>query len=145
MLAKDFKEFVAFLNARGVEYLVVGGYAMAFHGRPRFTGDLDIRISRTPENAARLVEALRDFGFGAVGLTVEDFTTPDRVVQLGYPPFRIDLLTDIDGVGFADAWPRRERIEHDGIPFHFIGLEDLKANKRASGRARDVDDLENLP
>ena len=145
MLSRDFKEFVASLNANRVEYLVVGGYAMAMHGRPRHTGDLDVWIDHRADNAARLIQALRDFGFGEVGLAVADFTTPNQVVQLGYPPFRIDLLTSIDGVDFQQAWVRRERLEHDGLPINFIGLDDLKANKRASGRPRDIDDLENLP
>lgn len=145
MLSRDFREFVESLNANGVEYLVVGGYAMAMHGRPRHTGDLDVWIDHRAENASRLILALREFGFGDVGLSVDDFTTPDQVVQLGYPPFRIDLLTSIDGVDFRQAWARRERLEHDGLPINFIGLDDLKANKRASGRPRDMDDLENLP
>ncbi|MBI5790237.1 MAG: nucleotidyltransferase [Rhodocyclales bacterium] len=145
MLSRDFKEFVASLNANGVDYLVVGGYAMAMHGRPRHTGDLDVWIEPGSANASRLMRALDDFGFGGLGLAVDDFTTPDRVVQLGYPPFRIDLLTSIDGVDFAAAWARREQVEHDGLRINFIGLEDLKANKRASGRPRDIDDLDNLP
>lgn len=144
MLSRDFKEFVALLNAHGVEYLIVGGYAMALHGRPRNTGDLDVWIARTPDNAARLMKALEEFGFGGLGLSLRDFETPEQVVQLGYPPFRIDLLTDIDGVRFADAWPRRETVTHEGMPLHFIGRDDLKANKRAAGRPRDIDDLEQL-
>lgn len=145
MLSKDFKEFVALLNAHGVEYLLVGGYAMALHGRPRNTGDLDVWVARSPENAEKLLAALEQFGFGGLGLASVDFTTPQHVVQLGYPPFRIDLLTDIDGVTFEMAWPHRETVVHDGLTLHFIGLDDLKANKRASGRPRDLDDLEQLP
>jgi len=145
MLSRDFKEFVALLNAHGVEYLVVGGYAMALHGRPRNTGDLDVWVKRSPENANKLMQALNDFGFGGLGLSSDDFVTPEQVVQLGYPPFRIDLLTDIDGVQFSVAWPHRETFVHEGQPLHFIGLEDLKANKRASARPRDLDDLEQLP
>lgn len=145
MLSKDFKEFVTLLNAHAVEYLIVGGYAVALHGRPRNTGDLDVWLNPAPDNSNRLMRALGDFGFGDLGLASEDFSLPDQVVQLGYPPFRIDLLTGIDGVAFADAWPRRECVTHDGILLNFIGLDDLKANKRASGRPRDLDDLENLP
>ena len=145
MLSRDFKEFVALLNTHGVDYLVVGGYAMALHGRPRHTGDLDIWIRRTPENAQRLMCALGEFGFGDVGLSQQDFEVPQNVVQLGHPPFRIDLLTDIDGVDFAAAWLNRETTLHDGLTLHFVGLADLKANKRASGRPRDIDDLEQLP
>lgn len=145
MLSRDFKGFVALLNAHGVEYLVVDGYAMALHGRPRHTDDLDIWIRRSPENAHRLMTALNEFGFGQVGLSQRDFEVPENVVQLGYPPFRIDLLTDIDGVDFDAAWPNRETTIHDGLTLHFVGLADLKANKRASGRPRDIGDLEQLP
>ena len=145
MLSRDFKEFVGFLNANAVDYLVVGGYAMALHGRPRHTGDLDVWVDRRPENVARLMQALRDFGFGGLGLSEDDFSRPDQVVQLGYPPFRIDLLTSIDGVEFVKAWPRRREFASDGLVLHFIGIDDLKANKRACGRPRDIDDLENLP
>lgn len=145
MLFRDFKEFVALLNAREVEYLVVGGYAMALHGRPRHTGDLDIWVRRSPDNAKRLMATLNDFGFGDVGLSAADFEVRENVVQLGYPPFRIDLLTDIDGIEFDAAWPNRETTLHDGLALHFVGLDDLKANKRASGRPRDLDDLEQLP
>lgn len=145
MLSRGFKEFVGSLNAHGVEYLVVGGYAMALHGRPRHTGDLDVWIGNGAGNADRLMAALRGFGFGEVGLSAADFIEPGQVIQLGYPPFRIDLLTSIDGVEFEQAWSRRQRVEHDGLSIFFIGLDDLKANKRASGRPRDIDDLENLP
>jgi hypothetical protein len=145
MLSKDFKEFVALLNAHQVDYLVVGGYAMALHGRPRHTGDLDIWIRRSPEQSDRLMAALDEFGFGNLGLKAADFLETGQVVQLGYPPFRIDLLTDIDGVDFEVAWTNRETVSHDGLTLNFIGLNDLKANKRASGRARDIDDLEQLP
>ena len=145
MLSKDFKEFVALLNAHGVEYLIVGGYAMALHGRPRNTGDLDVWIASNPDNARKLLNALEAFGFGGLGLTQADFESPDQVVQLGYPPFRIDLLTAIDGVPFQAAWPRRETLTHDGLTLQFIGLDDLKTNKRASARPRDIDDLEQLP
>lgn len=145
MLPKDFNEFVALLNARGAEYLVVGGYAMAVHGRPRQTGDLDLWLKRSPENAQRVLAALQDFGFGELGLSAADFETPDQVVQLGYPPLRIDLLTTIDGVDFDAAWPSRFVYQLGEQTIPFIGLDALKENKRASGRPRDIDDLENLP
>ena len=145
MLSKDFKEFVALLNAHEAKYLVVGGYAMAVHGRPRQTGDLDIWLKRDHDNALRVTAALQDFGFGNLGLSVEDFEVPDQVVQLGYPPFRIDLLTAIDGVDFDAAWETRVEYVLGDLNIPFIGLDALKANKRASGRPRDIDDLENLP
>lgn len=107
MLSKDFSEFFALLNAHGAKYPVVGGYAMAVHGRPRQTGDLDIRLKRDHDNAPRVMVALRDFGFGDLDLSVDDFEAPDQVIQLGYPPPRIDLLTGIDSVDFDDAWPSR--------------------------------------
>lgn len=145
MLSKDFKEFVALLNAHGAEYLVIGGYAMAVHGRPRQTGDLDIWLRRDHDNALRVMAVLQDFGFGGLGLSVGDFEIREQVVQLGYPPFRIDLLTDIDGITFDAAWPSRFEYHLGDLCIPFIGLDALKANKRASGRPRDIDDLENLP
>jgi hypothetical protein len=145
MLSKDFREFVALLNAHGVEYLVVGGYAMAIYGRPRQTGDLDIWVRRDHENSQRIMAALTDFGFGALGLAAADFEAPEQGVQLGYPPFRIDLMTAIDGVSFDEAWPTRFEYRLGELSIPFIGLEALKANKRATGRPRDIDDLENLP
>ena len=145
MLSKDFKEFVACLNARAVEYLIVGGYAVAWHGHPRHTGDLDVWVRRDAGNAARLMQALGDFGFGSLGLSPADFEGPQQVVQLGYPPFRIDLMTDIDGVDFSAAWPRRDTTQWDGLILHFIGLEDLKTNKLSTGRPRDLGDVQELP
>ena len=145
MLSRDFKEFVALLNSHGVEYLVVGGYAVVMHGRPRYTGDLDIWVRSSPDNAARLMRTLNEFGFGELGLKEADFLKREHVVQLGYPPFRIDLLTDIDGVKFDAAWPQKQVVIHDGLNINLIGLSDLKKNKKATGRPRDIDDLENLP
>ena len=143
MLNRDFKEFAELLNARGVDYLVVGGYALAAHGHPRYTGDIDFWISPTPKNIDRLLAALNAFGFGSLGLTPADFTD-DSVIQLGVPPRRIDLLTRVDGVEFDACWHRRESMQVNGIIFHFIGLEDFKANKRAAGRMKDLADLEAL-
>ncbi len=144
MWSQDFKEFVGLLNARGVEYLVVGGYAVGLHGYPRYTGDLDIWVSAEPGNAGRLLSALEAFGFGGLGVTQEDFTRPDRVLQLGQPPFRIDLLTTIDGADFADCYPNRVIVEYESLQVAFIGLDDLRRNKRASGRPKDLHDLDEL-
>jgi hypothetical protein len=144
MLSKDFREFVALLNSNGVEYLVVGGYALAAHGHPRYTGDLDIWLSAAPENIARLLKALGEFGFGSVGLTADDFMQPGMMVQLGYPPTRIDLLTSVDGVQFVECYPRRMVISIAGVDLPIVHLQDFKANKRASGRAKDLADLESL-
>ena len=141
MWSQDFKEFVVLLNAHRVEYLVIGGYAVAVHGAPRYTGDLDVWVNPTPDNAARLLKALGDFGFASFNLTVKDFTESDEIFQMGSPPFRIDVLTVIDGVRFADCAPRKVTIEYDGVPTAFIGLADLQKNKQASGRPKDLLDL----
>ena len=143
MLNRDFKEFAELLDAKGVEYLLVGGYALAAHGHPRYTGDIDFWVRPAEDNLARLMDALHSFGFGSLGLSVGDFTG-DTVVQLGHPPRRIDLLTAIDGVSFEACFARREQVVIDGVPLSIIGLEDFKTNKRASGRAKDLADLESL-
>ena len=144
MLTSDFKEFAKLLNSNGVEYLVVGGYALAAYGHPRYTGDLDFWIRADEANADRVLATLAQFGFGALGLTRDDLVAPGRVIQLGYPPGRIDLLTSIDGVDFADCYPRRMSEMVDGVTLHFIALEDFKTNKKAVGRHRDLADLEAL-
>ena len=144
MLTSDFKEFAGLLNSNGVEYLIVGGYALAVHGHPRYTGDLDFWIGHAPDNAARVLAALQQFGFGALGITLDDLSTPGQVIQLGYPPARIDLLTSIDGVDFRQARERQQVVQIGGIDLPFISLEDFKANKRASGRLKDLADLESL-
>lgn len=143
-LDPDFAEFVDCLARHDVRYLVVGGYALAAHGLPRATGDLDVWVMVDPTNADQVVRALRDFGFGELGLTVDDFLVPHQVVQLGYPPYRIDILTAIDGVEFEDAWQRRTSVASGGIELHVIGRGDLITNKRASGRRRDLDDVDRL-
>ncbi len=140
----DFEEFFAFLNSNEVRYLVVGGYAIAVHANPRYTDDLDIFVARNRENATRLLDALKDFGFGESGLDCDSLMKPNQVIQLGRPPFRIDLLTSIDGVEFEEAWPNRFIGKYGGQTVHFIGREDLIRNKRSAGRARDLADLEDL-
>jgi hypothetical protein len=144
MLNRDFKEFVASFNARAVEYLVVGGYALAAHGRPRYTGDIDLWIRATNDNAARILAALGDFGFAGLNIAAEDLTRPGNVIQLGYPPRRIDLLTSIDGVAFEACHAQRQTLAIDGVDLPIISLADFKTNKRASGRAQDLADLEAL-
>ncbi len=143
MLDRDFKEFAESLNARNVDYLVVGGYALAAHGHPRYTGDIDFWVRPSADNLARLLDALKDFGFGSLSLGLSDFGS-DTVVQLGQPPRRIDLLTAIDGVAFDECFARREQVELAGVRLNVIGLEDFKTNKRASGRLKDLADLEDL-
>lgn len=144
MLSRDFKEFVELLNAHAVEYLVVGGYALAAHGHPRYTGDLDVWVGQQPSNLMRLMAALEAFGFGSVGLSIQDFELPDAVVQLGYPPGRIDLLTGIDGVQFGDCFARRQVMRVAGVDLPIIHVDDFKTNKRATGRFKDLADLEAL-
>jgi len=144
MLNRDFKEFIASLNDNGVRYLVVGGYAVALHGHPRYTKDIDIWIEMTPENAQRMIAALAQFGFGSLGLRAEDFLEEDQIIQLGYPPARVDLLTTVPGVEFEACYKDRVQIEIDGVMVNFIDLDNLKRSKLASGRLQDLADLENL-
>lgn len=143
-LHKDLHEFVTLLNSAGVRYVIVGGHAVAFHGHPRYTGDIDFFIERSEDNAARVEKVLRDFGFGQTGFQAKDFLEPESVVQLGRPPHRIDLLTTISGVSFPEAWANRVSGLLDGIPVSFLGRDDLLKNKRASGRPQDLADLSHL-
>lgn len=143
-LDQDFNEFVGLFLDNDVRFLIVGGYAVAAHGLPRLTGDLDAWIWVGDDNASRVIQALAEFGFGTLGLTVDDFNHRDSVVQLGYPPHRIDILTDIDGVSFESAWEQRIEVEIGGRSVPFIGRDDLIANKRASGRPQDVADVARL-
>lgn len=143
-MQQDFKELLALFDARGVEYLVIGAHALAFHGAPRYTGDLDILINPEPENARRILSALAEFGFGSLDITEKDFEKPDNVVQLGMPPVRIDILTSISGVSWDSAYSGRAEGEVEGVRVYYIGREDLIANKRAAGRKRDLADLEAL-
>lgn len=144
MLNQDFKEFIASLNANQVRYLVIGGYAVAFHGYPRYTKDIDIWIERNEANAARMVEALEDFGFGSLGLQADDFVEADQIIQLGYPPARIDLITSAPGVDFEKCYASRVEFDIEGVRVNFIDLVNLRRNKRAVGRMQDLADLENL-
>ena len=144
LLGKDLNDFVSLCLEHGVRFLVVGGYAVAAHGHPRLTKDLDVWVWVDSENAARLVQVLTEFGFGSLGLIPEDFSEEGQVVQLGYPPNRIDILTSIAGVDFESCWDRRADIVLDSLAVPFIGLEDLKKNKLAAGRAQDLADVEGL-
>ena len=144
MLNKDFREFIESLNSNKVKYLVLGGYAIAFHGHPRYTKDLDIWLEMSEENASNVMSALKDFGFGDLDVSKEDFLQKGMVVQLGYPPNRIDLINSPDGVNFAECYISRIEIEIDGLQISVIDLENLKKNKKASGRLQDLADLEKL-
>jgi len=144
VLNQDFREFIQSLNDNGVRYLVIGGYAVAFHGHPHYTKDIDIWIGMHAENAANIVKALEQFGFASLGLQVSDFTAPDQFILLGYPPNRIDLITTTPGVDFDTCFTARVQTEIDGLQVNFIDLENLKRNKKAVGRHQDLADIENL-
>jgi predicted nucleotidyltransferase len=144
LFSQDLRDFIQSLDAHAVRYLVVGGYAVAFHGEPRYTKDLDVWIELNPDNAARLVKALDAFGFGSLNLQAEDFLVPDQIIQLGYPPNRIDLLVSLLGVDFETCYVAKVETVIDGVAVNFIDLENLKRNKRATGRLQDRADLESL-
>ena len=141
-LYPDFRDFLQLLNEEGVEYLVGGGYAVTWHGYPRYTGDLDIWIHATPENARRMMAVLERFGAGGVGLTPDDFLD-DRfdVLKMGREPIRIDMMTRMKGLEFPPAFAAREVYESDGLPIFILSLADL----RRANRAKDKDDLQHLP
>ncbi|MDQ3219674.1 MAG: hypothetical protein ACR2M8_13465 [Pyrinomonadaceae bacterium] len=144
VLNKDFREFIALLNENNVRYLVVGGYAVGFHGYPRYTKDLDIWIDISGENAERLVQALNLFGFESVGFKNEDFLNPGEFTQLGYPPNRIDIITSCEGVEFSVCYASKMKIEIDGLSVNFIDQVNLLKNKQAVGRPQDAADISNL-
>jgi hypothetical protein len=144
-LPPDFKEFLRLLNENGVKYLLVGGYAVGYHGYPRSTGDMDVWVELDPVNAEKLVSSLQSFGFGSPDLTEEVFLQVEKIIRMGLPPFRIEVLTSISGVEFKSCYDRRITDIIDGVPVTIIDRECLRANKLASGRAKDIDDLENLP
>jgi hypothetical protein len=133
------------LNAHGVEYLVVGGHAVAYHGYPRPTGDIDFWVAIKPENAARLIRVFKDFGFNHPNLAPELFLKERQVIRIGVPPVRVEVLTTVSGLTFEECYARRVDDAVDGVPIKFISLDHLKANKRAAGRHKDLDDLQNLP
>ena len=140
----DFRELLVLFNEQNVEYLIVGGYALAFHGAPRFPGDLHILVRPDPANAQRILKALTLFGFGMLGLTSADFENPERVIQLGEPPVRIDLITSITGVSWEEAFSSRVLGNYGDVPVYFLGREPFIQNKRAIGRAKDLADIEAL-
>ncbi len=143
-LNADLREFIELLNSDGIEYVIVGAHSLAFHARPRYTGDLDLLVRPSRENAAKLVSLLRDFGFGKEDFAEADFTVPEQMIQLGRAPNRIDLLTSISGVTIADAFGTKISTELEGLPVFVLSKELLIRNKRAVGRPQDVADLESL-
>jgi hypothetical protein len=144
-LPPDFKEFLSLLNAHQVEYLVVGGYAVGYHGYPRATVDIDIWIGRSQETAEKMVVVLREFGFDVPNLSPDLFLREDQIIRMGVPPIRLEIFTAIPGVEFASCFRSRTVGEIDEISVSLINLEDLKTNKRASGRNKDLADLDSLP
>jgi hypothetical protein len=143
-LQKDLREFIGLLSTLDVRFLVVGAFAVAYHGYARYTSDIDLFIDSSEENAKRILQAVQQFGFADLQLAVEDFMQKDQVIQLGVSPNRIDVLTSLSGVGFAEAWAAREQGELDGLNLSFISREMLKRNKTACGRLQDLADLEHL-
>lgn len=140
----DFKELLELFNRHKVEYLIVGGYALAFHGAPRVTGDIDLFVRPTQVNAERILRALDDFGFGSLSLSKDDFATPGLIVQLGVPPVRIDIITSVSGVAWEDADARKVSGSYADVVVYFISRADFIANKKAIGRAKDAADIEAL-
>jgi hypothetical protein len=140
---KDFREFIALLNSHRVKFLIVGGYAVTFHGNPRFTADLDVWVATDPDNAARVEQVIKNFGFGKL-FRAADFARPGYAIQLGRKPYRIDILTSIEAVDFEAAYKRRKILWADRLKLPFIGLKELLANKRATGRLHDLDDAQKL-
>ena len=143
-IQKDFREFLALLNAHKVYYIIVGGYALAFHGAPRYTGDIDVFIKPDRSNASHIMKALLDFGFNSLDLSVEDFKKEDNVVQLGMPPVRIDIITSLSGVSWEQAEASKVPGKYGDVSVFYIGKEQYLANKRAIGRAKDQADIEAL-
>jgi hypothetical protein len=143
-LPDDFKEFLKLLNENKVEYLIVGGVAVAFHGYPRTTGDLDIWVAMNPQNANRLAKVCREFGFNVPELSPNLFLEPDNIIRMGILPIRIDILSTITGLDFSECYPHRVVKEYDDIYVNVIDIPNLLKNKKLIRRNKDLDDIENL-
>lgn len=143
-IQQDFKELLELLNAHEVKFVIVGAYALAFHGVPRFTGDIDIFVKPDLDNASRIFAALKEFGFGSLDLTESDFQKPDKVIQLGVAPVRIDLITSLTGVSWQQVYAGKVKGNYGDVPVYYLGLEELLSNKRALGRKKDLADIEAL-
>jgi len=144
ILAKDFEEFIRLLNKHRVQYMIVGGYALAFHGKPRYTGDIDIWIGISEQNASKLLKVIKDFGLASLGFVKEDFLKEGFISQIGRPPLRIDILNSIDGVDFDDAYKSVQIIELEELKVPYIGLGDFIKNKQATGRKKDLLDIKEI-
>ncbi|MFH1096552.1 MAG: hypothetical protein ABH886_09060 [Candidatus Desantisbacteria bacterium] len=140
----DFRDLLALFNAHKVDYMIVGAYALAYHGVPRYTGDIDILVHPDLQNAQHILCALKEFGFGSIGLKAEDFESPDKVVQLGVAPVRVDIVTSITGVSWEEAVADRKTEFYGDIPVQYIGKDQFIINKHAIGRRKDIADLEAL-
>ncbi|MFZ3137809.1 MAG: hypothetical protein WA126_10520 [Thermodesulfovibrionales bacterium] len=143
-LEKDFKEFIESLNKNSVRYLIIGSFALSYYSEPRYTKDIDILVDSTASNADRLMTAIREFGFSDIELSSRDFLEPNQVIQLGIAPLRIDLLTSLKGIPFADAWDRRTTGQYGDIPAFYISKQDLIDHKKLVGRKQDLADIEKL-
>jgi hypothetical protein len=143
-LEKDIIEFIELCNKHEVKYLVIGGYAVSIHGHPRSTKDIDVCIEMSERNASKMVQVINDFGFGSLQLNKDDFLKRDSIVQLGFPPLRIDILNDLDGVPFEEAWENRKVVSFEKVLVNFIGYNDLLIVKQKTGRPQDIADVDNL-
>jgi predicted nucleotidyltransferase len=143
-LEKDFLDFIKLCNEHNVRYLVIGGYAVGVHGYPRYTKDIDIAVEVTEENATKTALVIQDFGFASLGLTKEDFLRKNFVTQLKHEPLRIDILNDVEGVSFQQAWKNRSVVEYEGVLINFVGLDELLILKTIAGRTQDKADIEKL-
>lgn len=144
-LPSDFRDFLKSLRNHRVEYLLIGGFAVGYHGYPRATADIDVWVARNQENAERIIAAVRDFGYDVPDLSPGLFIKENKIVRMGWPPLRIEIWTDISGVNFEECYASRIIAEWDDITIDIIDLDHLKLNKKASGRYKDLNDLENLP
>ena len=143
-LDKDFREFIELLNEHKVKYLIIGGYAVNFHGYPRYTKDIDFWLWMNEPNIKKLIKAIEEFGFGGLNLEAKDFMAPENIIQLGYEPYRIDLLVEVEGIDFEECYERRTEAELDGTKVKFLSLMDLITVKKTAGRLQDLADAEQL-
>lgn len=143
-IQQDFRELLKLFNTHEVEFIIVGAYALAFHGVPRYTGDMDILVKPDPDNAGKVLAALKEFGFGSLDLNESDFQEPDKVVQLGVSPVRVDLITSLTGLSWQQVYAGKVQGNYGDIEVYYLGREELLSNKRALGRKKDLPDIEAL-
>lgn len=141
---QDFRDLLALFNAHKVDYIIIGAHALAYHGAPRYTGDMDIFVRPDLENARQIIQALDEFGFGSVGLNLDDFAFPGKVVQLGVPPIRMDIVTSISGISWGEAADGRTTGTYGDLEVSYLGKLQFILNKRATGRKKDLADLESI-